>query len=111
MAYFRCEKKAPIVVRGTGTKTTTATTKVTLGFRPSFVMMYNHNSTSGDVIHTVTWDSTRASVQVFSYQNQVSYAFPSTSANVLASIDDDGFTVNKSSAGTALPFSYIAIKE
>ena len=97
------------VVRGNGTKTTTDTTKVTLGFRPSFVMMYDRNSTSDGINYTATWDVARPNVQVYSYNNQVDLAFPSTSPNVLGSIEDDGFIVNKASGTAVLNFDYIAI--
>lgn len=111
MAYFRCEKKAPIVVRGTAKKTTTASTKVTLGFRPTFVMYYN--ITNANAVHSIVmWDSNRPNYQVYSYNNQVSLPMPSTNANILASIDADGFTVNKSSSlALSATIEYIAIKE
>ena len=96
-------------VRGTGVKSTTDTTKITLGFRPSFVMMYDKNTTSGGILYVAIWDSARANNQIFSYQNQVDFAMPASNPNVLASIDDDGFTVNRASAATVVNFEYIAM--
>ena len=100
-----------IVVRGTAEKTTTTTTKVTLGFKPTFVMYYNITQTN-TVHSTVMWDSSRPNVQNYSYNNSIGLAMPNTSVYVIASIDDDGFTVNRSGGfGIAKTIEYIAIKE
>lgn len=100
-----------IVVRGTAEKTATDSTKVTLGFKPTFVMFYNI-SNSNTIHSIVMWDSSRPNVQVYSYGNQVDVAMPYSNPNLLASIDNDGFTVNRSSSfAIAQSIEYIAIKE
>lgn len=98
-----------VVVRGTAQKTLTDPTKVTLGFKPSFVMFYNINNT--DAIQAIImWDSSRPNVQVYSYNNQLNVAMPYSGANLLASIDNDGFTVNRSSSfAIAQSIEYLAI--
>lgn len=95
-------------VRGTASKTTADTTKVTLGFKPTFVMYYNLNA-SNAILATVIWDSARPDVQQYSYSNSINVAMPTGQVNLIASIDNDGFTVNKSGAATWATIEYIAI--
>ena len=112
MAYIPCRigGGGTTVVRGTASKTTTASTKITLGWKPTFVMIYN--ITNANAIHsTLIWDSARPNVQQYSYGNNVNLSMPTTSVNQIASIDDDGFTVNKSGTAVLASIEYIAIKE
>ena len=98
------------VVRGTENWSTSGTTKVTLGFRPSYVMYYVIKNT-GAVSETIIWDSKYPNVQRRSYANTMENAMPSTDAYCIASIDSDGFTVNKSNGvGYANTLEYIVIR-
>lgn len=103
----------PNLAIGTAEKTATTTTKVITGFRPDIIAYYNVY-VSGQ---TRTYNSMcfweryyRPNKQVYSYNNQVDWSMPSTDLYGILSVDNDGFTVNRSGGAAMKYIDYIAIK-
>lgn len=96
------------VANGTWTQSTTDRTKITLGFKPKYVAIQASAGSSSTNMIVYNADISTTS---FKYATANVYATDSnlgTSTNgVLYSIDNDGFTMNKS--GSAIVLDYMAI--
>ena len=87
---------------GTITASTSSTKKITLGYKPSFVMQEMYNGT-GKNYTNVYFEDVSSVYQICA--NRVSTTkdittqnMPISSDNMIASIDNDGFTLNKYSS-------------
>ena len=97
---------------GTMTVSLTATTKVTLGYKPKILLIINGQTSQTAALTTISaYNESVAtnSAKYLSKDTSTDYTIPNNEINKIASIDDDGFTFNKSSVEGKL-FRYVAIK-
>lgn len=110
----------PNTVHGTGTMSTSATTKVTLNFRPDFIVL---ECTKGTAEVRLVYDSAYGSsiqrlcsISSGGTAQYVKDSYPptSTAGTRVSLIEDDGFTITKLSQGNydayGADFAYIAGK-
>lgn len=96
------------VANGTWKQSTTSRTKITLGFKPKYLAIQASagSSASNMIVYNIDVSPTS-----FKFASQGTYAtdlnFNSSTTGVLYSIDNDGFTMNKSDSAIAL--EYMAI--
>lgn len=96
------------VANGTWTQSTTDRTKITLGFKPKYLAIQASAGSSSTNMIVYNIDVSPTS---FKFASQGTYAtdlnFGSSTGSTLYSIDNDGFTMNKSSS--AISLEYMAI--
>lgn len=98
---------APTAVSGVAILSTSTTTKITLGFKPSYVALCG--ATRNAPISVYNKDVSTTSYFSSSSSYAASYNLPSSEVGRFYTIDDDGFTVNKASASTTTALYYFAI--
>lgn len=110
LEYLKNPGSAATISEGIIEVSSTENTKVELGFKPNFVLVYSKKLSSSTVISgmsSVLYDeefvsdlSSVVQLRAYkygSYSGFASYLLPYAGAdtNVLASVDDDGFTIGK----------------
>lgn len=94
---------------GTFTASTTTTTHVNVGFKPSYLMITTQR---GPYTIVKVYVEALSPTKYWYHSNNISgstYAF-STNVDSLASIDNDGFTVAKASADAYTSLYYEAVE-
>lgn len=93
---YETQQSGGNISAGTVTTSTSATTKVVCGFKPKYICVVIFHSSS--VFHTLMYDedySSSTQLVGSTSTSSISYAVPTSTNNRLASIDNDGFTLNK----------------
>lgn len=95
---------------GTLTLSTTTTTHIELGFKPSYLIL---TTQKGPFEIVMVYVAALSTTKYWYHSNNVSgstYSFNPSGTNGLASIDDDGFTVAKMSASAYATAWYAAVE-
>lgn len=117
MALINVNTQAGTAIKSdTVTVSTSATTKVTLGFKPKHVDVYFRTDSTHWRLLSYDEDISSTSgfyaTKIASSEGSGEFAFPSTETGSIASIDNDGFTLAKissgQSSGVATTGTYIA---
>ena len=92
-AYTSVQKKT---ASGIQVMSTTGQTKITCGFKPNYIMAYATNTTSLGLFYNKDISTTKS--RALNSGGNADYNLGTSTASVLYSVDNDGFTVNKASS-------------
>lgn len=108
---YAYSSQQPKVAIGSATMTTSASTTVTLGFKPKYLACRITNASQGNFVVNVYDErhSTTASVNAGTSSYLANVNLGNTTQNRITSITDTGFVINKSSQSGYLVLEYFAI--
>lgn len=106
MAYYRASGGSEKAASGSVTLSTSSTTTVSIGFKPKKLTVRQGTNTVG--IYDEEYSTTKYfRANTGAYLGAIDLG--TTSANRLYSINDDGFTYNKSNSSSNVDLYYFAV--